>query len=38
MGIIVGLVVAFVVLISSLFASPEGIAIVRAAVSTTGGT
>lgn len=36
-GIIIGLVVAFVILISSLFASPEGIAIVRAAVTHTGG-
>jgi tetrahydromethanopterin S-methyltransferase subunit B len=32
-GIIIGLVVAFVVLISSLFTTPEGVALVRAAVS-----
>jgi len=38
MGIIIGLVVSFVILISSLFSSPEGLAIVRAAVSHTGGT
>jgi tetrahydromethanopterin S-methyltransferase subunit B len=37
MGLIIGLVVAFVILISSLFATPEGIAIVRAAVTHPGG-
>jgi hypothetical protein len=34
MGFIIGLVVAFVILISTLFTSPEGIEIIRAA---TGG-
>ncbi len=38
MGIIIGLVVSFVLLISSLFATPEGIALVRAALKpATGG-
>ena len=32
MGIIIGLVVAFVLLISTLFASPEGIALIRSAL------
>ncbi len=38
MGFIIGLVVAFVVLISTLFTTPEGINMVRAALgSATGG-
>ncbi len=38
MGIIIGLVVSFVLLISTLFASPAGIALIKAAIyPTTGG-
>jgi len=38
MGIIIGLILSFIVLVSSLFASPAGIALVRSALyPTTGG-
>jgi tetrahydromethanopterin S-methyltransferase subunit B len=37
MGFIIGLVVAFVILISSLFTSPEGIEIIKAALKPAGG-
>jgi hypothetical protein len=37
MGFIIGLVVAFVILIASLFTSPAGIEIVRTALKPAGG-
>jgi len=38
MGIIIGLIVSFILLVSSLFATPAGIALVRSALyPTTGG-
>ncbi|MCX6675402.1 MAG: tetrahydromethanopterin S-methyltransferase subunit B [Methanothrix sp.] len=37
MGFIIGLVVAFVILISTLFTSPSGIEIVRTALKPAGG-
>jgi tetrahydromethanopterin S-methyltransferase subunit B len=37
MGFIIGLVVAFVILISSLFTKPEGIELIKAALKPIGG-
>ncbi len=37
MGIIIGLVVSFVILVSSLFTSPGGIELVKAALKPAGG-
>jgi hypothetical protein len=36
MGFIIGLVVAFVILISSLFTKPEGIELIKAALKPAG--
>jgi len=37
MGTILGMVTAFVILVSSLFAKPEGIELIKAALKVTGG-